>query len=514
VAELANRYDQVLYPGRAYPEAHPDQLAVCAHLLGLETTRADGCRLLELGCGNGAHLLSLACALPNSQFVGIDGSERAIAAGRELARELRLENLTLEHADLSGLELRGPKFDYVVSHGVYSWIPPAAQNALLAACRHHLAENGVAYVSYNTYPGAHARELVREMMLFHAGEVADPRAKVARGIEFVRFVRAAQPEGSSIAAVLDLELERLTHGSPEYVFHDDFSEYNVPVYFGAFIGHAAAHGLKFLNEADFSFVEDPRVPPNVRNQLREYAAGDPIAEQQYIDFLVGCAFRRTLLVPDAAPVARQAPVPPARLLGLHASTPLKPKSPAPNVSSPGAETFTHPEHGQVVVEDPLAKAALLLLGRAWPLAIEVGELVARAQEVAGAAFSGDRQHALEALGSLLLRAAAFKQLDLRQTPDRFAATPGERPCASPLARAQIKRSPYVTSLRHLSIRLDDEPSQLLLELLDGTRTRSELLQLLLARVNKDSPQIRPQELNLENLEGLLAKMAEYGVLTD
>jgi len=171
----------------------------------------------------------------------------------------------------------------------------------------------------------------------------------------------------------------------------------------------------------------------------------------------------------------------------------------------------HPEHGQVVVEDPLGKAALLLLGRAWPLAIEVGELVARAQELSGAASAADGQHALAAPGGLLLHAAAFKQLDLRQTPDHFASQPGERPCGSPLARAQIKRSPYVTSLRHLSIRLDDEPAQLLLELLDGTRT--ELLELLIARVKQDTPQVRPQALNLENLEGLLARMAEYGLLT-
>ncbi len=513
MAESANRYDQVLYPGRAYPEAHPDQLAVCAHLLGLETQRADACRLLELGCGNGAHLLALACALPNSEFVGIDSSERAIATGLELAQELGLSNLTLKHADLSGLKLGGPKFDYVVAHGVYSWIPPAAQDALLAACRYHLVENGVAYVSYNTYPGAHARELVREMMLFHAGEIADPQAKVARGIEIVRFVRAAQPAGSSLAAVLDLELERLTKGSSEYVFHDDFSEYNVAVYFGAFVGHAAAHGLQYLSEADFSFVEDPRVPPGMLDKLREYAAGDPIAEQQYVDFLVGCAFRRTLLVRDDAPLVRQTAVPPTRLLGLHASSPLKPKSSAPNVSLPAAETFVHPEHGEVAVEDPLAKAALLLLGRAWPQAIEIGDLVARAQELTGAAYSGDRAQAVEALGSLLLRAAAFKQLHFRQTPDHFAVKAGERPCASTLARAQIKRSPYVTSLRHLSIRLDDEPSQLLLELLDGTRDRSELLRDLHTRVDKDSPRIRARDLNLENLDGLLAKLAEHGILT-
>jgi SAM-dependent methyltransferase len=512
VPESANPYDEVLYPGRAYPEAHPDRLATCARLLGLQPAPVATCRVLELGCGNAAHLLSLATALPNAEFVGMDGSERAIAAGTELARAAQLERVTLIQADLATFAFDGPKFDYVIAHGVYSWIPPGAQDALLSACRRHLADNGVAYVSYNTYPGAHARELVREMMLFHAGQIEDPMEKVRRGIEFVRFVRSVQPDGTSLAAILDAELRRLSIGSSEYVFHDDFSEYNVPVYFAGLVTHAAAHGLKFLSEADFSFVEDPRLPAAVRAQISQFASGDPVAEQQYLDFATGTPFRRTLLVPEAAPVSRE--IPAARVLGLYLAARVRLGAPNPELGSRAPATFGEKETGQIVVEEPLAKAALLVLAEVWPHAIETGVLIVRALALCDNARPSDaeRKQALDLLAGFLLRLAAHKQLEFHTTPPCFAARPGERPTATPLARAQILSSPNVTSLRQQAIRLEDEPSRILLELLDGTRNRTELLQLLHQRLAERATEEPTPELSLARLEGLLLRMAESGLL--
>jgi SAM-dependent methyltransferase len=467
--------------------------------------------VLELGCGNAAHLLSLATALPNASFVGMDGSERAITAGRELAREAGLERVVLHHADLRNFELADQKFDYVIAHGVYSWIPPEAQDALLAACRRHLAENGVVYLSYNTYPGAHARELVREMMLFHAGQITDPMLKVQRGIEFVRFVRSVQPAGSSLGATLDAELRRFSVGSAEYVFHDDFSEYNVPVYFAGLAAHAGAHGLEFLSEADFSFVEDPRVPPAVRAPLREFCPGDVVAEEQYLDFVAGTPFRRTLLVPQGAPIDRT--IPASRVLGFFLSAHLAPSGLAPELDSRAPATFGEQDRGQVVVEEPLAKAALVALCAAWPRALATREVLLRALALCGTSEPSEVEltRALDLLAGFFLRLAAYKQLEIHSVPPSFAVQAGEKPAATRLARAQIKRSPNVTSLRQLAVRLEDEPSRMLLELLDGTHDRGELLALLKARIAA-SEQPLAYDLSPQHLDGLLARLAESGLL--
>ncbi len=511
MSDLQNRYDQVLYPGRVYFQTHPDVLATCARLMGLATAPVDRCRVLDLGCGNGTNLISMASGLPESEFVGVDLSERATSMGRELAAELGVK---FEHADLQTLDAGSGTFDYVISHGVYSWVSPEAQNALVAACRRHLAPRGVAYVSYATYPGAHSRELVREMMLFHAGQEEEPRRKVERGIEFVRFVREAQAPGSAMAAMLDEELERLTKGSPEYVFHDDFSEFSIPVYFAAFAEHAATHGLKFLAEADFGHFEDPRLTPSARSALAELGAGDPIAEQQYLDFAHGTAFRRTLLCHADVPFAGLVGLP-ERLLSLYAACPLAPRSTTPDLRSNAKEAFVGSEGQEIETEEPLAKAVLFTLFEVWPQALEIDSLLSRAEALAGLDPGSDRERADRAsvLAKLLLRLAAFKVLYLGSLPPRFTTRAGDRPCASALARAQARRGSTVTSLRHLVVRLEDERSRRLLLLLDGTRTRAEILAELRAPSVGDAGSFEATpDLTESHLDALLFRMAAHGLL--
>jgi cyclopropane fatty-acyl-phospholipid synthase-like methyltransferase len=514
VSDSRNRYDQVLYPGRVYFPTHPDVLATCAKLLGLVPASVERCRVLELGCGDGTNLISMAYALPDAQFVGVDLSERATRMGRELAGDLGLTNVRFEQADLQTLDAGAGRFDYVISHGVYSWVSPEAQDALLSACERHLAEKGIAYVSYATYPGAHTRELAREMMLFHAGQVEDPRQKVERGIEFVRFVREAQSPGSAMAAMLDEELERLTKGSPEYVFHDDFSEFSIPVYFAAFASHAAAHGLKFLAEAHFGHFEDPRMSPAVRSAIAELGAGDPIAEQQYLDFAHGAAFRRTLLCRADVPIPGLAGLP-ERLLSLYAACPLAARSPNPDFAAGAKEAFVGHEGQQIETEEPLAKGALFALSKVWPQALEVRTLFSRAESLAGLGAPSDVERAERrvVLAKLLLRLAAFRVLYLGSLPPRFATSAGERPTASALAREQARRGSVVTSLRHLVVRLEDERSRRLVLLLDGTRTRADLLRDLCTEFA--DPTVFPEtvpELTPSHLDALLARLAAHGLL--
>jgi SAM-dependent methyltransferase len=513
VPDLENRYDQVLYPGKVYLQAHPDFLATCASLLGVETARVERCRVLELGCGDGANLVAMAAGLPDSEFVGIDQSERATSLGRELARELGLTNVTLEQADLRALEAHHAPFDYIIAHGVYSWVPPEAQDALLAACRRYLAPKGVAYVSYATYPGAHTRELVREMMLFHAGQVVDPREKVKRGVEFVRFVREAQTEASSLAVMLDEELTRLTKAPHEYVFHDDFSEFSIPVYFAAFVEHAAAHGLRFLAEGHFAFFEDPHLPGAVESAVAEWSAGDPVAEQQYLDFVRGTAFRRTLLCHHDVPVS--AKLVPERILSLYAASSLAPRSPKVDLTSRASESFVGVEGRNVETDEPLAKAALFALAEAWPEALGIEKLLDRAEALSelGPCAGRERDERVALLAKLVLRLAAFKVLYVYSRPPRFAGAAGERPCATPLARAQARRGPFVTSLRHLQVRLEDERSRTLLMLLDGTRTRGDLLAELGRQfAEREEPAGEGSELTASHLEALLSRMAAHGLL--
>src|SRR5579885_2402730 len=143
---MANPFDEVPYPGFPFPESHPDLLATIATLFGMTPPLLESCRILELGCGDGSNLIPMAFGLPQSQCLGVDLAERPIQKGRAMAEALGLTHLKLEQIDLCDITRAQGEFDYIIAHGVYSWVAPEVQEKVLAICGETLAANGVAYV--------------------------------------------------------------------------------------------------------------------------------------------------------------------------------------------------------------------------------------------------------------------------------------------------------------------------------------------------------------------------------
>src|SRR5688500_10900836 len=129
-------YAEVPYPGLAFPQSHPDRLATNALLMGMKPAAPEDCRVLELGCGDGGNLIPMAAALEGSEFVGLDLEPSAIARATERAAALGARNATFVAEDLATLDPEQlGRFDYVVAHGVYSWVPRTVADRLLAVCR-------------------------------------------------------------------------------------------------------------------------------------------------------------------------------------------------------------------------------------------------------------------------------------------------------------------------------------------------------------------------------------------
>src|SRR6267142_1438469 len=156
-------YDEVPYDSKAFSETHPDRLATVATLFGMQPADVEHCRVLELGCADGSNLIPMAVGLPESAFAGIDLSPRQVGDGQATIATLGLKNVTLRVGSILDVGADEGIFDYIVCHGVYSWVPPEVQNRILTICNRNLAPNGVAYVSYNTYPGWHVRGMVRDL---------------------------------------------------------------------------------------------------------------------------------------------------------------------------------------------------------------------------------------------------------------------------------------------------------------------------------------------------------------
>ena len=478
--DSATTYDMVRYPGHALAQAHPDRLATIAKLFGMQPADVRHSRVLELGCGDGLNLTSVALSLPEAQCVGIDLAAAGIEMGRNRAHCLGLKNIALRQLDLLEVDDTLGRFDFIIAHGIYSWVPERVRDKLLAICQRNLSENGVAYVSYNTYPGGHMRDLVREMMRFHVSEFDDPHQRVTQARALIKFIIDSGTEPDLYRMVLQKELDRISAFTDSSLFHDDLSEHNAPVYFYQFVEHASRHGLKYLSEAHFLEIQTGIYPAHVVEVLNRMS-DSAVAREQYLDFLKCRRFRQTLLCHADR---RLDDIPrPEKAAAFYVAAPLRPEKADLSLQSPQLSRFVGPRNSSLETDNPLIKAALVLLGETWPKALGFEELLdgsrrACVQESCGAA--GASEDDARTLGELLLRAYAGGIVEFSVAPPRLVSRPSEKPLASSLARLQSREGSEVVNLRHFNIRVEDPLSRRLLQLLDGSRDRGALLNDLVA----------------------------------
>jgi SAM-dependent methyltransferase len=254
-----NLYDSVPYPGLAFLQTHPDRLAVIGTLFGMNPVPVEHCRVLEIACGNGSNLIPMAYGLPGSQFVGIDLAAKPVAFADVRIRRLGLENIRIKQMDLMEIGPEFGEFDYIVAHGVYAWVPKAVQEKILAICRDNLSANGVAFVSYNTNPAGHVREVFREMMRFHERRTSQTTNPVKRGLAFVETILNATDSESPWKALFHDELKLMRDRDEKVVYHDELAESFLPVSFGDFAERAQGCGLQFLSEAHLNEALEPKL---------------------------------------------------------------------------------------------------------------------------------------------------------------------------------------------------------------------------------------------------------------
>lgn len=491
-------YDRLRYETRPSAHTHPDRLATLAMLFGIEPAPVQRCRVLELGCGNGGNLLPIAAELPASRFVGIDNAEVPVVAARGRAAALGLTNIEFEERDLLDLDASLGQFDYIIAHGVYSWVPEPVRDKLLEICRSNLAGNGVAYVSYNTYPGCYQRDMVREMMLYRIQGIAEPEARLDQAREFVEFLAGAAPGPPALRDELQTVRERKRWA----VYHDDLCETYKPVYFHEFAGQARRHGLQFLAEAQFSSMHEGAFPPPVAAELRRLAGGDRIRKQQYLDFLRCRRFRRTLLCHEGIRLPEEPS--PRAIRRLFAASAAQPVSPGAGLRSSAEEEFRLEDGASMKTTLPFAKAALSILASCWPAALRFDQLLGSIHAALGEEKPGDG----ELLAEFLLRTYSCGLVELHAAPFRFTVAVSERPRAFALARLEVGQGPIVSTLAHGYADIEDRLARRLLLLLDGTRDRAALLRELQA-----SPESAGMPaVTAEDLERNLARSARLGLL--
>ncbi len=461
-------YDEFLYPGHPYAQTHPDRLATIATLFGMTPAPIERCRVLEIACGDGANLIPMAYGLPAAEFVGFDLAPRPIESAKEMAARLGLSNVSLSRLDLTEFRADTSRFDYIVAHGLYSWIPAAARDRLLSLIASVLAPAGVALVSYNTYPGCYLRRMVWEMLRFHTDHLEDPQSRIAEARAVAQLVAGGHrvPEGHD--ALLQAELERLMRRDPAFIFHDDLAEINEPLYFHEFVERAREHRLQFLGEAELAAMSYGGLTQETRRVLDHL---DFLTREQYLDFIRNRRFRHSLLC--HADVGLDREINPAILdrLVLTAGSTVRVK----DDGTENAEAPCHDDKKSTAAtrgDEALLQAILDALVEASPRRLTLDAL--RARVAARPDATGWIERGPEFFRKLVLAAARIGAIELHVHAPGLATEPGEKPAASLLARLQIETGSIVTSLCHDSVKVDNEIARRLLLLLDGTRSRAEL----------------------------------------
>ncbi|MGZ4250608.1 MAG: methyltransferase regulatory domain-containing protein [Solirubrobacteraceae bacterium] len=454
-------YEAVDYPGYAYPATHPARLQVLGRLFGLTPASAGHARVLELGCGDGVNALAIAQSLPYARVVGIDAAPGPIGRGAALAREATLDNVQLrvtDLADVDELETLGP-FDYIIAHGVYSWISPRLRGSLLECCQRCLAPHGIAFVSYNAYPGSYLRDMARDILEFHLHGITEPTDRIAHARDLMEAITSIETP-SPYALVLRQHLQRMLGTSDALLYHDDLAPVSTPFYFHEFIEHADAHGLQFLSEAELSDSQLRDVPQRVA-ALMHTVGDDVVIREQYLDFFRNRMFRQTLLVHASAPVRRAID---DSLVGeMHIAS-------SAHVEG---DRFVSPGGASLTTADPWVSAAMHELIDRWPANMPFDDLARScAARLAPEPVSPDREGRLH---EALLEAYLGQVVQLYGCALPVAACSSSHPVASPLPRVQARAGlPALSTLIGGNCVLEHELDRRLLGLLDGTRDADAL----------------------------------------
>jgi len=430
-------YDEVPYSGYPHSSSHPDQISTVAFLHGVEPPAPLSCRMLELGCGSGETLIGIAYAVPGASLVGVDLAPTAIARARRTAEALGLHNVEFLLGDLRDL-LDGSlgKFDYVVAHGVYTWVDEATRDALIAVCAGHLAPDGLAYVSFNTHPGGHFRRALRELAFWHARDARGPAEVAERARELFAQLSELRSDADAWGALVATELPQLANASTDFLVHDLLSEHWSPVWFSEFAQAAARHGLQYVGEASLHRVSGPW-EPNVEEGLRRLSQSDRVAYEQIVDFLVWRRFRDSIVCRSGRSVAGT--IDRALLTQLH----FRPAGP---LSGFGGE------------RDPVLEA----LASATPPPIAFEQLLPQTDL------------GTEELTQYLFDTARRGRITMHLDPPRLGGADAERPRISALARLQAVDQKYCTTLLGGVVQLEGPVVRALVQLADGSRDFEQL----------------------------------------
>ena len=300
MTEQNNPYDELRYYSKPFSYTSIALLEGNATLWGLTPPALKGAKVLELGSSFSGNLISQAVYYPDTEFIGIDLSEIQITQGNEIIKSMGLTNVRLEAKNILDITPEFGLFDYIIVHGIYSWVPNNVKDKILEVCRENLTPNGIAYISYNTYPGWKNREVARDIMLY-----ANKYTQNLPLSEQTRRGKAVVQLFSDAIKSIESEKERnkfrisnfdtIQNQDDHYIAHEYLEYHNDPLYLNQFVDSVNQHQLAYIGDTSFQLSYISWMPQHLRDMINQLSETDYVAREQCLDYLYDVAFRRSLL---------------------------------------------------------------------------------------------------------------------------------------------------------------------------------------------------------------------------
>lgn len=483
---ITSYYDSVPYDSHPFPQSAIEHLEALAWLFGLEAPSPARARVLELGCASGGNLIPMGARHPQAKLLGVDLSPVQIGQGQQLLAHVRVPNVEMRTLSITDIDDRFGEFDYIICHGVYSWVPGAVQEAILRVCSRNLAADGVVYISYNVYPGWKAREIVRDAMILRGGPRDTPEEKLSYARGMLEFLEASARPDSVLKKTLE-EAMPIVRGSHEsYLLHEFLEPCNAPCYFKEFVDRADAQGLSYLCDAEPSTMFVQNYGDKVREPLLRECGGSQILMEQYLDFLVNRTFRQTLLVKQARNGEIRYRLDRERLRKLHYAGSFSAVDGSPLVLDAGEQPSNAIRNLRITLRLPVHKAVAQVLDERYPATVSVDALVEAVSARIGEPLAAVEGAVVLMLEELLILGA----VRIRRTPVVTAAAVS----ATPQALMSVRQLPglalaagqdaSVCNQWHESVGLS-LLERCVLPLLDGAHTHEQLAQHLKSEARAD-----------------------------
>lgn len=307
--DIQKSYDELPYISAAFAETSPARLEALASFLSLTPPPSKTARVLEIGCSYGGNLFPFAIANPQAKVLGIDLSEVQINKAKELAAQMRVDNIEFMAKDICDFTDADVsdygKFDYIICHGVYSWVPDMVKDAILKTIKRFLSPNGVAYVSYNVYPGWKIKDTIRDFLIFSTHGIEGEAAKVAKAKELLRvlgeYAKFCQKDDNVSQIFINYDslkfhIDQILSTNDSYIAHEYLEAFNYPIYFKDFAESLDKNNLAYLTEVGLEDVFQSNLGVEEFDSYIDANFSSRIKKEQALDFLTNRVFRRSVIV--------------------------------------------------------------------------------------------------------------------------------------------------------------------------------------------------------------------------